>query len=353
LNKKAMSIETTNHAENGGNNVGPQSQLAPDAAEHQQQTNLSERSFGLSRPLEIDSTVNTGAFTQISEGRWLVNSEPIRRVLTKPDEKFLVPNDTQAMLFDFDGTLLRLEYTESIRQGAFRHVLERLARKFNAPMTEHEIEALHREAFGRPEYEMSRVFADRLSDLSRAKICREKLHQFWAATCGEWLDTAAPEIHPASHIRNGIEAVMSEAKRRGIPMAVVTSGHSSLVEPMVHKAGLQGYVDLNASVFINQHHPDVGFKPAPDGYLLAFRKLGVTDPSKVIIFEDSATGALAGVRSGAHVLLQPSERYFHTAEELCRSYRHLNQGSVTGPIGRVTLLSENQDWHPVQFDFAQ
>jgi beta-phosphoglucomutase-like phosphatase (HAD superfamily) len=146
---------------------------------------------------------------------------------------------------------------------------------------------------------------------------------------------------------------MSEAKRRGIPMALVTSGHSSIVEPMIIKAGLQDYISLDASVFINQHHPGIGFKPAPDGYLLAFRKLGVSDPSKVIIFEDSATGALAGVRSGANVLLQPSEKYFETIEELCRTFTRHHPEQVTSPAGGVIVLAENQNWHPVQFDAAQ
>jgi beta-phosphoglucomutase-like phosphatase (HAD superfamily) len=122
---------------------------------------------------------------------------------------------------------------------------------------------------------------------------------------------------------------------------------------MVIKAGLEDYINLDASVFINQHHPRISFKPAPDGYLLAFEKLGVSDPSKVIIFEDSATGALAGVRSGANVLLQPSERYFETVEELCRTFVNHHPEPNNSRIGGVTVLAENQDWRPIQFDAVQ
>jgi beta-phosphoglucomutase-like phosphatase (HAD superfamily) len=351
-----MTIEPTDSSspENKKNEAGSRSsEPRSDALAHEQVMDLFDKSFTSRASFELESSIQPGVPAQITEGRWIADARPLRRVHTNPEEKFVVPNDTQALLFDFDGTLLRLEYTESIRQGAFRHVLARLARKFNLIMTDQEIESLHMAAFGRPEYEMSQVYAERLSDLVRANICRDKLHDFWATTCGEWLNAAAPEVHPASHIRDGIEAVMSEAKRRGIPMALVTSGHSSIVEPMIIKAGLQDYISLDASVFINQHHPGIGFKPAPDGYLLAFRKLGVSDPSKVIIFEDSATGALAGVRSGANVLLQPSEKYFETIEELCRTFTRHHPEPVISPAGGVIVLAENQNWHPVQFDAAQ
>ncbi len=42
-------------------------------------------------------------------------------------------------------------------------------------------------------------------------------------------------------------------------------------------------------------------KPHPEPYLTAMQALGVTEPTRVLVVEDSPSGVRAGVASGAHV----------------------------------------------------
>jgi beta-phosphoglucomutase-like phosphatase (HAD superfamily) len=149
-----------------------------------------------------------------------------------------------------------------------------------------------------------------------------------------------------------VHDVLVEAERRGIPASVCTSGASDYVIPLLRAAGLSDLFNMEASIFIDRHQPNVRYKPEPDGYLMAFDKLKV-DPSKVIIFEDTPTGALAGLRSGATVILQPSEDRFHAVSEIYHTVLHEHPEYLTERAGRVLLLAENQDLNQIRFPAVQ
>lgn len=78
--------------------------------------------------------------------------------------------------------------------------------------------------------------------------------------------------------------------------AIVTSAPRALAQRRLAAAGL-----VPPEVFVTADDITAG-KPAPDGYLLAARRLGV-DPAACLVLEDAPAGIAAGQAAGAHVLV--------------------------------------------------
>lgn len=98
--------------------------------------------------------------------------------------------------------------------------------------------------------------------------------------------------------------------------AVVTSAPRALATARMAAAGLPLPALLVTAEDIEQG------KPAPDGYLLAARRLGVA-ASDCLVFEDAAAGIEAGVAAGATVLVvtQTHKRLPATSHHMIRDYR--------------------------------
>jgi len=81
-----------------------------------------------------------------------------------------------------------------------------------------------------------------------------------------------------------------------LPMAVASNAESENVNFLLDRAGLTGYFDavVDGSQVANP-------KPHPDVYLLAAERLGVR-PKDCVVFEDSHSGAAAGVAAGMQVI---------------------------------------------------
>jgi HAD superfamily hydrolase (TIGR01509 family) len=78
---------------------------------------------------------------------------------------------------------------------------------------------------------------------------------------------------------------------------VASNSIRATVEAMMHRAHLSKYLDVTLS------NEDVERpKPAPDIYIAAMLKLGVS-PSETLIVEDNEHGLQAARASGAHVLV--------------------------------------------------
>lgn len=78
--------------------------------------------------------------------------------------------------------------------------------------------------------------------------------------------------------------------------ALVTSAPRDLALARLGAAGL-----TPPPVFVTADDVTIG-KPAPDGYLMAAKRLGV-DPAECLVFEDAPAGIEAGERAGASVLV--------------------------------------------------
>lgn len=84
--------------------------------------------------------------------------------------------------------------------------------------------------------------------------------------------------------------------RGKIPMAVATGSHRELVERTLERIGMTGW--FKAVVCAE----DVAKpKPAPDVFLEAARRLGVT-PKRCVVYEDADLGILAANRAGMAVV---------------------------------------------------
>ena len=91
----------------------------------------------------------------------------------------------------------------------------------------------------------------------------------------------------------GALALLSLLDRFGLPWAVVTSADRRLAGARLQAAG------ISPAILVTEEDVTNG-KPAPEGYLLAARLLGV-EPERCLVVEDAEPGAAAGHAAGAMV----------------------------------------------------
>ena len=102
-------------------------------------------------------------------------------------------------------------------------------------------------------------------------------------------------------VKPGIAELLAQLRRRGIPLALVTSSMRTTVEAKLRHADLKHYFRL--SVCGGEAHEG---KPQPAPYLACAARLGV-HPSDCWAIEDSANGVRAAVRAGFEVFQIPDE----------------------------------------------
>jgi len=98
----------------------------------------------------------------------------------------------------------------------------------------------------------------------------------------------------------GARELLLELKANRIPCAIVSNS-----PPQVLAAGLGQFPAGTIRAVIDGDMVTLG-KPDPEGYRTAAKQLGV-DPVDCIVVEDTATGATAGLASGAVVLAVPGQ----------------------------------------------
>jgi beta-phosphoglucomutase-like phosphatase (HAD superfamily) len=275
---------------------------------------------------------------------------PLISYLSAPRDVFVIPNSTKAIVIDFDGTTMKINYTEGMRQSAYREAIKMAALEEHArELHDDHIDNCHRRAIHRPEEEMAKIIANELQENHGLLIDHAKIFAKWLQQCEQQRAS-----HHARHGRpvksalvRGIESLIDEANARGIPVSVCTAGAHQFVEPLLQESGLLKRLHAPANVYANRH-PHIKSKPHADPYLLVAEKLGV-DPSQLLVLEDTATGALAALRAGSRVLLQPSGDREQTIRTLLYNIRKEHPEWLDGRPGAVTVLSRDQGWAQVQF----
>jgi HAD superfamily hydrolase (TIGR01509 family) len=107
-------------------------------------------------------------------------------------------------------------------------------------------------------------------------------------------------LSAAEPLRPGVAALIAEATRRGLTLAVVSSSPRTWVHEHLFRLGV---LDRFAVIVCGD---DVfRRKPAPDLYQLALRRTGLT-ADQVIAFEDSPPGVLAARAAGLQCVAVPS-----------------------------------------------
>lgn len=111
----------------------------------------------------------------------------------------------------------------------------------------------------------------------------------------------------------GVRATLEEVRRRGIPMAVASSGSPKKIRFNLQEGGLEDVFGAVCSATEVAHG-----KPAPDLFLHAAARLGVSAPGCVVV-EDSVFGIAGARRAGMTALGFTSS---HPAEELSKAGAH-------------------------------
>jgi beta-phosphoglucomutase-like phosphatase (HAD superfamily) len=271
------------------------------------------------------------------------------------ENRFIIPRDTQALILDFDGTTAPLNLSEGIRQKAFRRVIVEVLSNYFAEtdrdrsVTRADIVRCHNPAIGYPEREMSTKISESLRDHYQVNVQPEDIFSRWVDYTCQLVSQVKSNSTTSGRatIVPGLVPILHQALERNIPIAKCTNGAAEFVKVLGQAIGITPFLHPTANVYTNRH-PNIKPKPAPDPYLLACDNLKV-DPKKVVIAEDSATGALAGLRAGGLVLLQPSEKRFETFMKVHDTVQREHPQWFEERQGRVVLLARHRGFKQVAF----
>jgi len=184
-----------------------------------------------------------------------------------------------AVVFDNDGLLLD---TESVWTRAEQDLFERRGLEFT-PADKMELVGTSAEVAGK-------VLERRLGEPGRATELIEELNELVVA-----------------ELEHGVEAMVGAAdllhslRERGTPLGLVSNSPLLFVERSLQIVGFEDRFDVVVSA-----HEVAAPKPAPDPYLEACDRLGVTPGPDVVALEDSPTGVAAARAAGLTVIGVPS-----------------------------------------------
>ncbi|TWT36253.1 Phosphorylated carbohydrates phosphatase [Posidoniimonas corsicana] len=192
-----------------------------------------------------------------------------------------MPQPIRAVAFDMDGTMANSE-------DVYEHVGTETLRRRGHEFTD---ELRHR-MMGQPAAQALAVMIAHhgLSDTVEA-LEAEGEELFW--------EIAHTILKPMP----GVEQIIAEVDRAGLPRCVVTSGSRRYAERILGEVGLTGF-----QFYITADDVKHG-KPHPEPYLQAAERFGV-EPAELLVLEDSANGCKAGVAAGAVTVALPNH---HTA----------------------------------------
>lgn len=113
-----------------------------------------------------------------------------------------------------------------------------------------------------------------------------------------WLEQGAKGL---IHTKPGAAEALAHAKERGLKVVVATSTIYTRAKTELSELGLFPYLD---GIVSGDMVPPGRGKPAPDIFLLAMEKIGVS-PAECLVVEDSESGCRGGVASGARTVMIP------------------------------------------------
>lgn len=98
----------------------------------------------------------------------------------------------------------------------------------------------------------------------------------------------------------GVIALIEEAKKRGLKIALATSATRKKPETHLKRLGLISYFDALSTAELSEH-----IKPEPDIFLKAAELIGV-EPAECLAIEDSVNGLISAKRAGMPCLVVPN-----------------------------------------------
>jgi HAD superfamily hydrolase (TIGR01509 family) len=183
-----------------------------------------------------------------------------------------------AVIFDMDGLMFD---TERLILWAWQKAMADCG--FSAP------EELYLKSVGLTDEATNAILVEALGPEFPLEAVRERERQYLRGYVEE---------HGAP-IKPGLLELLDFLDELGLPKAIGSSSQRRTVERMVASAGLQGrFVALAGGDEVTYG------KPAPDIYLLAARRLGVS-PAGCLVLEDSEPGVQAARAAGMTPILVP------------------------------------------------
>jgi beta-phosphoglucomutase len=215
-----------------------------------------------------------------------------------------MPTDFAAVIFDFDGVLV---HSEPLHEWAIRESVRALGWDFST-------ERFYAEIVGRGDENAYRLIAAWNGGEMAEGGLRDLLVAKW-----DLRDRGIEENR--FHVQPGAVEAVRAAAARG-PVGVCSGSVRRTVVPLLRRIGV---LETLGTVVCGDDVPNM--KPAPDGYLLAARRLGV-EPSRCLAIEDTPSGISAAKSAGVHVVA-----VCHTmgAEKLGEAHR------VVQRIGDINL----------------
>lgn len=178
----------------------------------------------------------------------------------------------QAAIFDMDGLLFD---TERLCTDAWKNVSSE--RGFSMP------DSLFRSCVGLNNRDTrTKVLSTMGGDFP---------YEEFADQTRTWMRVRMDENGPPE--KPGIRALFGYLRDAGVPIGLATSTSEPSARWMIEKAGLESWF----SAFAFGSEVATG-KPAPDIFLLARDRLGVSDSSACVVFEDSPAGLRAAHAAG-------------------------------------------------------
>lgn len=184
-----------------------------------------------------------------------------------------------AVVFDNDGLLLD---TESVWTRAERDLFERRALEFT-PADKLELVGTSAEIAGG-------ILERRLGEPGRAAELIEELNALVVA-----------ELEHGVEAMIGARELLTALRQRGTPIGLVSNSPLPFIRRSLELVGFEDHFDVVLSA-----HEVAAPKPAPDPYLEACRRLGVTPGPSVVALEDSPSGVAAARAAGLTVIGIPS-----------------------------------------------
>ena len=212
----------------------------------------------------------------------------------------------EAVIFDMDGVLID---SEPIHYEIERKLFDRLDIVVD--------EGLHRSYLGASSRFM---YADLKSRFDLQQTVCELMDMDELFRC-EYFKRLDKII-----LNNGVINLLHEIKASGLKLAVATSSSPEIVRILLDKCGISAIFDTIVTT------SDAGkSKPAPDVYLLAAKRIGVS-PANCIVFEDSPNGLSSAKSAGMYCIVIQSD---HTiiqgltnADYLIRSFTEVTLGQL-------------------------
>lgn len=195
----------------------------------------------------------------------------------------------RALIFDVDGTLAE---TEELHRAAFNATFADagLGWRWDQPS----YRRLLKVTGGK---ERMRAWYDERGEAGPDPASIARLHQAKTAHYGRLLSAGA------LHLRPGVAVLIARARAEGVALAVATTTSPANVEALCLACWGKPATDLFDVIAAGDEV--AAKKPAPDVYLLALERLGVS-PQEALAFEDSRNGLCSALAAGLPVVITPS-----------------------------------------------